>query len=148
MKFYSDGTCGDIVKWLRILGFDTSADYKNPAKVALKNSMNEERIFITRSDMLCESHYENIVKIPRGTFEGLNFLKERGLLNNIKPFTRCLVCNSELKNVDYSYVKDRVPQYVYKTYSEFKICPTCDRIYWQGTHIENMIRILKNASIL
>jgi len=148
MKFYSDGTCGDIVKWLRILGFDMKADYNSPAKVVLKNATTEDRIFITRSKIFKESPYKNIVVIPQGTIEGLNYLKETRLLNDKKPFTRCLVCNTELEDIDHNSIKDRVPQYVYDTHSEFKICPSCDRIYWQGTHIENMIRRLKNANVI
>ncbi|MGQ9705374.1 MAG: Mut7-C RNAse domain-containing protein [bacterium] len=148
MRFYADGTCGDIVKWLRILGFDIIADYKNPTKLALRNSMKENRIFITRSETLRETQFEEVIKIPPETFVALSYLKERGLLKNIKPFTRCLVCNTELINVDRSSIKDRVLPYIFQTHSEFKKCPTCDKIYWQGTHIENMMKKLTDENII
>ena len=39
-------------------------------------------------------------------------------------------------------VAERVPPYVYTTQMAFKHCAVCDRLYWGGTHRDNMLRQL------
>ena len=48
MKFLCDRMLGTLVKWLRILGFDTSfADSNMEDEKLLRQTKDEERIFIT-----------------------------------------------------------------------------------------------------
>lgn len=54
---------------------------------------------------------------------------------------RCTMCNSELTLVSRAEVDVRVPEFVYKSQSEFAFCPQCDKYYWKGTHWENATRI-------
>ncbi|MBM3250547.1 MAG: hypothetical protein FJZ09_06905 [Candidatus Omnitrophica bacterium] len=70
----------------------------------------------------------------------------------IKPdpdqmFTRCILCNEELQAVEKEKVKDKVPEYVYKTQEEFITCPKCRRIYWQGTHWGNVASTIKELKL-
>ena len=58
-------------------------------------------------------------------------------------FSRCIICNVELEDIDKAKVKDKVPEYVFKTQGEFITCPKCQRIYWQGTHWGNVRRCLE-----
>ena len=67
---------------------------------------------------------------------------------NIKPdedmmFSRCIICNTELSEIDKPQVRDKVPEYVFKTQDDFLTCPSCLRIYWQGTHWGNVTKTLK-----
>jgi uncharacterized protein with PIN domain len=67
---------------------------------------------------------------------------------NIKPdedrmFSRCIICNTELHEIDKHKVADKVPAYVFKTQDCFLTCPSCLRIYWQGTHWGNVSRTLE-----
>lgn len=144
----SDGTCGDVVKWLRILGLDTTAKFHNPAPLVLKEAISEDRVLLTRSATIKELGRERVILLPEKTMESLHKLKEAGFLQGATPFTRCLVCNTPLKDIAREEIRDRVPLYIYQTHTEFKICPDCDRIFWSGTHVENMLRCLKNANII
>jgi len=58
-------------------------------------------------------------------------------------FTRCLLCNAELVAVEKEKIKDKVPEYVFKTQDNFITCPKCNRIYWQGTHWGNVEKTLE-----
>ena len=51
-----------------------------------------------------------------------------------KPFTICLECNRLLKEISREQVKDRVPEHVFRTQSQYMECPGCHRVYWRGTH--------------
>ena len=58
-------------------------------------------------------------------------------------FSRCTICNQEVRPIDKRHIKDRVPEYVYRTQKDFSICPKCKRIYWQGSHWGNVSEILE-----
>jgi uncharacterized protein with PIN domain len=60
-----------------------------------------------------------------------------------QPFTLCLECNQPLVEKGKDEVKDLVPPYVYQTQSQFMQCPTCQRIYWRGTHWQAMTKRLE-----
>jgi hypothetical protein len=60
---------------------------------------------------------------------------------HLKPdraFSRCPVCNEPLKPMDPESARDHVPAYVARTQDAFKTCPTCHRVYWRGTHWQQM----------
>ena len=40
-------------------------------------------------------------------------------------------------------VRDRIPPYVYKTKKEFMECPSCERVFWKGTHWQAMVEKLE-----
>ena len=40
----------------------------------------------------------------------------------------------KINKTDKDSVMDLVPPYVYKTQNDYMECPTCHRVYWQGTH--------------
>ncbi|MCE5264947.1 MAG: Mut7-C RNAse domain-containing protein, partial [Deltaproteobacteria bacterium] len=57
-----------------------------------------------------------------------------------RPFTICLECNRPLEERDREAIKERLPPYVYLTQDRFAECPSCGRLYWQGTHWQAMSR--------
>lgn len=56
--------------------------------------------------------------------------------------TRCLICNALLTDIDRALIQEKVPPYVYETQDLFKICLSCNRIFWQATHKDKMVRQL------
>ena len=40
-------------------------------------------------------------------------------------------------------IQDRLPPRTAHIYQEFRICPSCDRLYWAGSHHEHMQRFLE-----
>jgi len=63
----------------------------------------------------------------------------------LRPFTRCRVCNSVLREVSTEYARRRVPEKVWKTQEAFTECLDCGRIFWRGTHYERLSRTLRAA---
>jgi uncharacterized protein with PIN domain len=146
MKFVLTKELGRLAKWLRILGFDTEYYQQSNVGSLIIQALREERIIISRNHHLPQGRGINIVclsseKIAEQLNELLNLLK-------LKPepdmmFSRCTICNLELKPIDKPMVKDKVPEYVFQTQEVFVRCPQCSRVYWQGTHWGNVEKALK-----
>ena len=68
--------------------------------------------------------------------------------NSEMMFSRCIICNVELMDIDKEKIKDKVPEYVFKTQDDFVTCPQCNRIYWQGTHWGNVTKTLEEIKSL
>jgi uncharacterized protein with PIN domain len=60
---------------------------------------------------------------------------------------RCLVCNVSVREVSTDEVAQRIPALVLDLHEVFHQCPTCGRIYWEGTHAERMKRRLDAGGI-
>jgi uncharacterized protein with PIN domain len=64
-------------------------------------------------------------------------------IDELKPFSRCSMCNAELLQRPRVAALGAVPDYIYETASDFRKCPECARVYWPGSHREKMIDKLK-----
>ncbi len=64
-----------------------------------------------------------------------------------KLLSRCTYDNEVLVETDKKSVKNRVPDYVYRTNEKFLICPQCKRLYWRGTHPDRIIEKLKEEHL-
>jgi uncharacterized protein with PIN domain len=60
-------------------------------------------------------------------------------------FTRCITCNTPLEEVSKEEVADRLLADTSRYYSKFNKCPGCNRIYWEGSHYDNMKVIVNNV---
>ena len=69
-----------------------------------------------------------------------------GLTSNYQPFTLCIEDNTPLIPRQKEEIAERIPPYVLRTQNKFMECPTCHRIYWQGTHWQAMLRTLEGFS--
>lgn len=146
MKFLLTRELGRLAKWLRILGFD--AEYFNADNInsLIIQALRDERIIITRNHRLPKSAGIKIImvkaeKIKEQLAEVLKVLKIK--LATETMFTRCIICNVELTDIEKEKVKDKVPEYVFETQEHFITCPKCNRVYWQGTHWGNVTKTLE-----
>jgi len=146
MKFLLTKEVGRLAKWLRILGFDTEYIKKDNASAVIIQALREERIIITRNSRLPKSgglrieviRTQDLKQQLQEILKTLNISLDTRLM-----FTRCIICNAELVHIAKDKVKDKVPEYVFKTQNYFVTCAKCNRIYWQGTHWGNVQEALK-----
>ncbi len=140
-KFLVDFMLGRLCKWLRILGFDTAYFNSLNKSVIIYQSLKEGRILITRDHRLSKKKALQIVLIDSDYYEKQiqQVIKELNLkINPDKMFTRCCLCNTLLETIEKEKVQDKVPPFVYQTQVNFSYCPTCQKIYWPGTHWDLM----------
>lgn len=151
MKFLVSRELGRLSKWLRILGFDSVYFNQDNISSLIIQALRDERVIVTRNHRLPQATGIRIVLLKA---EKLNeqlseFLKVLQIQPNPdKMFTRCIICNEELVEVGKETIKDRVPEYVFKTQENFITCPKCQRIYWPGTHWGNVTHTLKEIGAL
>ena len=67
-------------------------------------------------------------------------------IDELRPFSRCSLCNAELVRIPREAAFGAVPDYVFETVSDFRKCPECERVYWPGSHRKRMIDKLKSAT--
>ena len=148
MKFLCDRMLGTLAKWLRIFGFDTLfADSIIEDEKLLKLAKDEERILITRDkNLIIDARRENI-KVIKIISTDIND-QLRQVLKNTKIdekffLSRCLLCNNLVEKISKKNVKKMVPKRIYENNKKFWYCKFCDKIYWKGSHFENMIQKIK-----
>ncbi len=140
-KFLADENVGKLGKWLRILGYDVS--YQSPAtdaQLALK-ALRENRVILTRDrDFLERCMVEQCLLLAsQDPVEQLKqVIRAFNLkLNHDSFFTRCLDCNTVIQPVPKAQVRSAVPAYVYRAQDQFHQCPTCNKLFWRGSHTRN-----------
>jgi uncharacterized protein len=152
MKFICDDMLGKLARLLRGLGYDTYYQKDIQDHQLLRMALEEERVVVTRDRKLVQ-----VKTIPRYVLiwsdQPLAQLEELLQKLSVSPdkegfFSRCMECNTILQKIEREKVKDRVYPYVYQTQDNFWHCPTCDKIYWAGTHIQRMKEKLKKAGLL
>jgi hypothetical protein len=57
--------------------------------------------------------------------------------------SRCIICNTNIKEISKNKVEGKIPENVFKNNEKFWFCPRCDKIYWTGTHTDKMIKKIK-----
>jgi uncharacterized protein with PIN domain/sulfur carrier protein ThiS len=144
-RFVLDVHLGRLAKLLRMLGFNALYSNRYEDYDLSRISREEGRIVLTRDRELLKRsmiHHGYCLRSDRPMEQLLEVLKRFDLREKVRPFSRCLRCNSELQEIDTDRAAASVPDYVARTYQHYKTCPDCGRIYWQGSHWEHMRKVL------
>ncbi|MBI5207722.1 MAG: Mut7-C RNAse domain-containing protein [Candidatus Firestonebacteria bacterium] len=147
MRFVVDCMLGKLARILRMLGYDTLY-FKNIEDAELAwISRNENRILITR-DTILQRRFNTFCTILLQSQQIDNEIKElKQFLPEIscaQSFSRCIECNNLLIKLIKNKLENNVPPYVFSTHDDFAYCKNCGKIYWKGTHVENMKKRFKS----
>ncbi len=135
-KFIADAMCGRLARWLRFLGIDTLY-VRNAHPIDVENLARKTgRTIITRRERFLERKGLDTIVLKSELLENQikELQKQLPLAWTPQSLHRCSLCNEPLKESDKQGIKERVPPYVYDTQERFLECPSCGRVYWQGTH--------------
>jgi uncharacterized protein with PIN domain len=104
----------------------------------------EGRIILTRNTKLFPKRPEDqiaTVKEDKPPLQVKELIQKGSIsLDEEKFFSRCLLCNALLDQIPREEAEGNVPDFIFHQQKEFFRCPQCQRIYWQGSHQENMQR--------
>jgi len=147
MKFIVDRMLGRLAKGLRMLGYDTVYYRGDNAYQMIKLAREEDRVILTRNAKLIPKRSEDrLVRIMEDkTPLQLKELIQKKVISLYEEnlFSRCLLCNIPLDKIPREEAKGKVPDFIFYQQKEFSRCPRCLRIYWQGSHQENMQKKVK-----
>ncbi len=152
-RFIIDHNVGKLVRWLRMMGYDSLFFDGDDDGQMVKQALAEDRIIVTRDTGMMKRRV-----ISRGRIRAVLIESEEperqmqqlmtafDLKGESHPFTLCLECNQTLAARTREEVTGRVPPYVYRTQTQYMECPGCHRIYWRGTHWQAMVRKLEKLA--
>jgi len=141
MKFIVDCMLGKLAKWLKILGFDTLYFNKIEDSELLALAQKDGRILLSRDNGLIEKSRDIetlFIESEDWNPQVEQVLDEFELWPDIRPYSRCIECNIELKDLPKRRAKNLVAPFVYERATSFAICPRCVRVFWKGTHHQDM----------
>jgi uncharacterized protein with PIN domain len=147
MKFLCDDNLGKLAKYLRLLGYDTFYLSTISDGQLLAAMLKENRLVLTRDHRLAtridESKFVLITDdIPEKQLRQIvDKLKLKPNPESI--FSRCLICNDICIEIAKDDIKNEVFPYILKSKERFRKCPSCGRIFWQGSHYKNMLEKLQ-----
>ena len=147
--FIADCHLGKLAKYLRLMGFDTLY-FPQIDDNDLIDLVNKEcRIILTRDKELYERQMAQCILLKAVGME--TQLREVVKIFHLKKyqhhFSRCIVCNEPLAEIDKESILHRLPPKVLKYFFYFEICKKCDRIYWHGDHYKHMKAFLEKVLV-
>jgi uncharacterized protein len=136
-KFVLDTHLGRLAAYLRLLGFDTlyRNDYGDDELARL--SADEHRILLTKDRGLLKRRrvtHGYCVRDADPKAQTREVVAHFDLFRSVKPFSRCLRCNGLLERVEKGAITHRLLPRTREGHDEFHRCPTCDQLYWRGSH--------------
>jgi len=147
--FVIDGHLGRLASHLRMLGLDCLYNNAYEDDELVEISVEQERILLTRDRLLLMHKVITKGCLLRSldSNEQLNEVVTRyGLARWIKPFNRCMRCNHPLEPVEKETVLEKLEPLTKRYFQEFKYCLSCDKVYWKGSHYEQMMKVITRIS--
>ena len=141
MRFIVDCMLGKLAKWLKILGFDALYFSKIEDGDLMALAQKEGRVLLSRDNGLIGKSC-NIktlfIESEDWNTQVEQVLNEFELWDDVSPYSRCIECNVELKDLPKKKARNLVTPFVFEQAESFAICPECGRVFWKGTHHKDM----------
>jgi uncharacterized protein with PIN domain len=134
MRFIIDTMLGNLVTWLRLLGFDTVYINSRDDEEIILRALNEARVLVTRDkELAARSAKKGVVTVLLDPADTTTSLKTVAKMLGVRvgfdeSRTRCPVCNEQLVKTSQNPVRWR--------------CPSCGKQYWKGRHWNNIGKVL------
>ena len=148
-KFAIDAMLGTIAKKMRILGFDCRYSSTIDDDALILVAKKENRVIITKDLKLANNAKKHdVAAIEVTTHTEKDQIVEIAKKMGWKRYefyatnARCPICNGNLQNIEKSQVVDKMPPKIAQNIEEFWICQDCEHIYWEGTHIRNLQKLI------
>ena len=150
MKFLVDRMLGKLAKELRLLGYDTLYSSGQDPFQLIQMARTQGRTIVTRNTKLIpKTPQDRILRVKEDNPHlQLKELIKQGCISfdEARPLSRCLLCNVLLSEIPRSEAEGKVPDFIFHHQKAFVQCSQCRRIYWKGSHQENMEKWVEGLS--
>ena len=145
-RFVLDVHLGKLAVYLRFLGFDTLYRNDYTDETLAQISVAEKRILLTRDrnllkrSLITHGYYVRAIYPKQQLAEILRRLQ---LSPPYPSLSRCTLCNAPLTPIAKEQIGHRLPPDTQKYYHQFYTCQYCEKIYWKGSHYQNMQKCIQ-----
>jgi uncharacterized protein with PIN domain len=148
VRFVLDAHLGQLATYLRLLGFDTlyRNDYGDPELAQI--AAEERRVLLTRDRGLLKHRivvHGYCVRETAPREQLVSVLRRFKIAGAGPPWRGCLRCNGLLEDLEKSTILHRLQPKTRLYYEAFQRCAACDRIYWQGSHFDDLARFVEEV---
>jgi hypothetical protein len=141
LRFIADANVIRLGRLMLILGFDTALCRRGSDKDIARQAQTQGRIVLTRDTALLKRKRITFARRVRAdlpydqVFEVVHFF---GLEQRTAFFSRCTACNALLEPRAKDEILHLLEPKTRLYFHRFFQCPECGRIFWRGSHVENM----------
>jgi uncharacterized protein with PIN domain len=145
LGFVVDVNVGRLALLLRMLGFDTVYENNLRDNRLAEIAQQENRILLSRDTTLLRRKiimhaYLLQSQVPEEQVKEV--VELYGLTAQAKPLSRCLPCNGMLIPIAKEKIIERLEPLTKKYYDSFHICKECHKIYWPGSHQQELLNLI------
>ena len=140
-RFILDVHLGKLARRLRLLGFDALYENHWADREIVRLASADHRAILTRDRGLLMTGSVTHGYWVRSTVpdeQTREVLRRFDLRDQVRPFTRCMACNSPVEPVAKEEIIERLAPKTKLYYDEFQRCIGCGRIYWKGSHFRRI----------
>jgi uncharacterized protein with PIN domain len=148
LRFVLDVHLGKLARYLRMAGFDALWHRDARDDELARSSASECRVLLTRDVGLLKRReviHGSWIRATDPARQLTEVAVRYRLARHASPFSRCVRCNVALRPVPKDEVAASLPERVRAGQDSFQRCSSCGRVYWAGTHVRRMRRILEAA---
>ncbi len=144
-KFLVDENLLGLARLLRMMGVDAATQKGASDKELLLLAQREQRMLLTQDrhffqSIPTEKSHLVLADSPRKQLiEVLSLFP----LDKNTALNRCLECNDLLQETPKSLLRGKIDEKTYQFYNVFYECSSCHRIYWEGSHYQNLQKEIK-----
>lgn len=149
--FVLDVHLGGLARLLRMLGID--AIYRNDMhdREIVATAVAENRAVLTRDIGLLKHkvlQHGYWLRSQQPREQVLEVIRRFSLCASFLPFSRCIACNGLLAPVAKDAVLLLLPEQTKEYFTEFYQCGRCGKVYWKGSHYQNMQQVVEDLRSL
>lgn len=141
IRFVADVNVIKLARLMILMGFNVAYDRTLDDQTIADIAVRDQRIVLTRDTRLLNRAkiiYARRIRSNLPYQQLSEVVRFFGLERRCSFFSRCTHCNRALARVKKEDVIDRLEPKTKKYFNRFYQCPSCERIYWKGSHYDRM----------
>ena len=132
-----------------MLGFDSLYENRYADIEIIDRALLDKRIILTKDRGILKHGrvtHGYWVRSEKPRMQTVEIISRLDLFSRIKPFSRCMQCNGLLEKAKKEDIMDSLEPRTIELYDEYCRCQSCGKVYWKGSHYENMKHFIDMAT--
>ncbi|MBX7174484.1 MAG: Mut7-C RNAse domain-containing protein [Pyrinomonadaceae bacterium] len=141
IRFFADVNVASVVRWLRAIGLDTVWEDAIPDDDLVRRGAEERRFVLTLDKRILEEFRTDhvfLLSTNEPIEQFAEIIRRFTIQQPTELFKRCLVCNTILRETKVGQIAEQAPPSIREIHTKFQFCPTCSKVYWEGSHTQRM----------